>query len=153
MKPEAPGHGVWIAVCDGAKAMILENIGSAGSVKLKLHHIETQDNPPSHLQGRDAPGRVLVTPGRRATAEAPDPHLREEDLFIANFAMQLELHLRAVDAAGLVLVAPAHALHVLRGCLGKTSRRLLREELDRDYAGLSLAHIEENLQTFYGQPT
>lgn len=48
---------------------------------------------------------------------------------------------------------PAHALHVLRESLGETSRDLLQEELDRDYAGLSLAHIEQNLQAFYQQAT
>lgn len=109
MKLEAPGHGVWIALCDGGKAMILENIGSAGSVRLKLHHIQTQENPLSHLQGHDAPGRVLVTPGRRATAEASDPHLRKEDLFITHFAVELEHRLRADGARGLVLVAGACA--------------------------------------------
>lgn len=151
MKPESPGHGAWIAVCDGAKAMILENTGSAAESNLKLHEVLTHHSLPTHLQGSDVPGRAFGLGGRRAAVAQADFHTREEDAFITGFAAVLEERLRDHEVQGLFLVAPPHALGVLRAALGETARKLLRGELTRDYAGLTVPGIEEHFRRFYGQ--
>lgn len=149
MKPELPGHGVWIAVCDGAKAMILENAGSTVEANLKLHEVLTQDSLPTHLQGSDVPGRIFAAGGRRAAVAQTDFHTRQEDAFIAAFAGVLEERLHRHKVQGLFLVAPPHALGVLRAALGETARKLLRGALSRDYAGLTVPGLEKHFRRFY----
>lgn len=151
MSFEVPGHGVWIAVCDGTKGLILENLGGASDIRLEVHDMMSHHSLPTHLQGSSAPGRTFASDGRRAAVEQTDFHRQDEDSFLVNFSMALERRLVEREPQGLVLVAPPHALSVLRAALGDTARRLLRGELARDYAGLPVDKIEENFRRLYEQ--
>jgi protein required for attachment to host cells len=151
MHPEAPAHGVWIAVCDGAKGLILENLGSAADIRLEVQDMMYHHSLPTHLQGSSAPGRAFGSGDRRAAMEQTDFHRQDGDSFLASFAAALERRLDTGNAQGLMLVAPPHALSILRGALGQTARKLLRGELARDYAGLPVARIEHNFRRLYEQ--
>ena len=50
-------QGEWVVVCDGRKALILENVGDAKFPNLRTKEVHEQKNPPTHEQGTDAPGR------------------------------------------------------------------------------------------------
>lgn len=144
-------HGVWVAICDGAKAMVLENLGHAGSPSLKNHLVLSQDNPPTHLQGTSPPGRVFTADGRRAATGQTDFHRQTEEAFLAGFALALERCLERGAPRGLLLVAPPQALGHLRACLGEKARELLCGALARDYTGMPVKEIERQLARPYEQ--
>ena len=57
------GTGDWIVVCDGGKALILENRGDRVFPNLHTREVHEQPNPSTHAQGSDAPGRVHQSNG------------------------------------------------------------------------------------------
>ena len=146
MSPEAIlRHGAWVVVCDGAKALVLENVGHAGVPKLKTHHVMVQQNPPTHLQGVSAPGRTFGSGGRRAAVEQTDFHSQAEENFLILFAAALERYLEEVKARELFLIAPPKALGQLRQALSAKMRKLICRELARDYCGMPVYEIERQL--------
>ena len=58
-------QGDWVVVCDGKKALILENVGDWKFPNLQTREVFEQNNPPTHEQGSDAPGRSYSV-GRHA---------------------------------------------------------------------------------------
>ena len=52
------GTGDWIVVCDGRKALILENRGDRMFPNLHTREVREQPDPSTHALGSDAPGRV-----------------------------------------------------------------------------------------------
>ncbi len=68
-------RGSWVVVCDGAKAMILENIGNSLAPKLRTIEVHRQDDPKTHELGTDAPGRSFNSvDGRRSAMQQTDWH-------------------------------------------------------------------------------
>ena len=59
-----------VLIADGARALVLRNDGDAVSLNLKLVKSYGQDNPPTHEQGADKPGRINDSLGRRSAMEA-----------------------------------------------------------------------------------
>ena len=60
-------HGEWVVVCDGAKALVLENAGDAKFPNLKTIKVFEQKDMATHEIGADAPGRAF------SPAESPLP--------------------------------------------------------------------------------
>ncbi len=108
-------EGEWVVVCDGAKALVLENAGDTKFPNLKtVQHFEQKDLA-THDIGAAAPGRTHSSVGHaRSAVEQTDWH----DLAERDFLLQLIKHLDAALIAGktksIVLVAPPRALGVLR---------------------------------------
>jgi len=50
--------GDWLIVCDGRKALILENLGDEMFPNLHTREVHEQPNPSTSAQGTDAPGRL-----------------------------------------------------------------------------------------------
>ena len=90
-------EGEWVVVCDGAKALVLQNAGDAKFPNLKTLEVFEQKDPPTHEQGADRPGRTnaSVGPGRSAVSQT-DWHDRAEEAFLTKLAH----HLDAAVAAG-----------------------------------------------------
>ena len=57
------GTGDWIVVCDGRKALILENRGDRMFPNLHTREVHEQPDPSTHALGSDAPGRVHQSTG------------------------------------------------------------------------------------------
>src|SRR5665213_1914021 len=74
-------HGAWIAICDGQRALLLENKGDREFPKLETRQVFKQENPPTHLQGSAPPGCAFSPMGGgRSAIEEPDFHdLAEQD--------------------------------------------------------------------------
>ena len=49
--------GEWVVVCDGAKALVLENVGDTKFPNLKTVEVFEQEDKPTREIGTDAPGR------------------------------------------------------------------------------------------------
>jgi len=58
----------WVVVCDGRKALILENAGNERSPDLRTKAVREQANPPTREQGTQAPGRVQPSVGAARSA-------------------------------------------------------------------------------------
>lgn len=139
-------HGAWFAVCDGKKALILENKGDAAYPKLETRQVFEQDNPPAHLQGSAPPGRAFAgIGGRRGATEETNFHDQSEQEFLHGFAGALDDWAHHHGLHDLVLVAPPKALGVVRAALSDATRALLIAEVDRDYVKLPLYEIERHL--------
>ena len=59
-------HGEWVVVCDGAKALILENAGDTRFPNLKTIKVLEQRDLPTHALHTDAPAAPLIPSAVRA---------------------------------------------------------------------------------------
>ena len=55
--------GDWVVVCDGRKALILENIGDEVFANLHTREVKEHAVPMTHEQGSDVPGRAFASVG------------------------------------------------------------------------------------------
>ncbi|MFN3869153.1 MAG: host attachment protein [Hyphomicrobiaceae bacterium] len=135
--------GIWVAVVDGGRGLVLVNEGSALEPRLKvLRRHDGGDNPPSHEQGDDKPGRVFESSGRRRSAnEAPELHQRTEDRFVSAFVRQLGEDAAAGRFEKLVLAAPPVALGVLRKHIEAPLAERIVVEIAADYVKMPIDAI------------
>ena|SRR5258707_14234770 len=98
-------QGDWIIVCDGKKALVLENIGDDKFLNLRTREVYEHPDPKTHELGTDAPGRALNSLGTpRSAMEQTDWHTQEEEKFLRKVADRLD----AAVNAGQVKVADPH---------------------------------------------
>lgn len=139
-------HGTWIAICDGQRALLLENKGDREFPKLETREVSRQENPLMHVQGSAPPGRAFSPTGaRRSAIEEPDFHDQAEQDFLRRFAGKLDHSIGEHKIRALVLIAPARALGMIRPHLSAETRRILVAELDRDYVKMPLHEVERHL--------
>jgi protein required for attachment to host cells len=139
-------HGTWFAICDGQRALLLENQGDHAYPNLQTRETFKQENPAAHLQGSAPPGRTFSSMGtHRSAAEETDFHVQAAEAFLRNFAEKLNHCVEERKIHALVLIAPARALGLIRPHLSQMTRRILTAELDRDYVKMPLYEIERHL--------
>lgn len=139
-------RNAWIVVCDGGKARIFENSGSAAAIKLATREVLGHANAPTHEQGTDTPGRVQQSfSNARSAVEQTDWHAQAERDFLESLAHRLDAALVAREVSDLVIIAPPRALGVLRGAYSSAIRQALRGEIDKDYVKLAVPEIEKHL--------
>lgn len=143
---DLPRHGNWIAVCDGSKALVLENKGSRLRPVLETRDVMRQDNPPTHLLGSSSPGRTLSSvDSRRAAMEEADLHTQAEEMFLRAFGTRLKQLVKEQGVQSLLIIAPARALGILRTALSGATRQIVSGEMVRDFVKLPLHEIERHL--------
>ncbi|MGB9365082.1 MAG: host attachment family protein [Xanthobacteraceae bacterium] len=139
-------NGDWVVVCDGAKALILENAGDAVALNLKTKEVHAQTDEKTSDQGTDAPGRSINSVGaRRSAMEQTDWHQQGEDRFLTELSKRLNAAVMAGETKSLVLVAPPRALGVLRQACTNGLRDAIRAEIDKDYVRMPVREIERHL--------
>jgi len=139
-------HGEWVLVCDGTKALVLENAGDEKFPNLKTREVFEQDDPKTHEQGTDAPGRAINSvDSRRSAMEQTDWHQQAEERFLRRLAGHLDGAVNAGRAKSIVIVAPPRALGVLRQAYSHNLRAALRAEIDKDLVRLPVYQIEKHL--------
>src|SRR5271169_4913325 len=96
----------WVVVCDGAKALVLQNTGDAKFPNLKTVAVYEQKDLATHELGTDAPGRThsSVGSGRSAVSQT-DWHDQAEQAFLARLAQYLDAAVTAGKAKSIILVA------------------------------------------------
>jgi protein required for attachment to host cells len=138
--------GDWVVVCDGAKALILENAGDAKFPNLKTKEVHEHTDPKTHEQGTDAPGRAVNSVGaQRSAMEQTDWHDQAEQRFLGDLAKRLDAAVTAGETKSLILVAPPRALGMLRQALSNGLRDAVRAEIDKDYVKMPVHEIEKHL--------
>jgi len=139
-------QGDWVIVCDGKKALVLENAGDEKFLNLKTREVHEHPAPKTHELGTDAPGRAFSSVGsERSSMEQTDWHGQEEDRFLRRLAERLNAAVNAGQAKSLILVAPPRALGVLRQTYSHNLRAAVRAEIDKDLVRLPVHEIEEHL--------
>jgi protein required for attachment to host cells len=139
-------QGDWVVVCDGKKALMLENAGDEKFLNLKTREVYEQPDLKTRELGTDAPGRAFssVGPGRSAV-EPTDWHTQEEDRFLRKLAERLDAAVHAGQVQALILIAPPRALGVLRQTYSHGLRAAIRVEIDKDFVKLPVHEIEKHL--------
>jgi protein required for attachment to host cells len=139
-------QGDWVVVCDGKKALVLENVGDEKFLDLKTREVFEHADAKTHELGTDAPGRSFSSVGSgRSAMEQTDWHAQEEDRFLQRLARHLEAELNGGKAKSLIMVAPPRALGVLRQAYSHNLRTALRAEIDKDFVKLPVHEIEKHL--------
>ena len=138
--------GEWVVVCDGTKALVLENAGDEKFLNLKTREVYQQEDPKTQEQGTDAPGRSINSvDARRSAMEQTDWHLQAEQRFLQKLAGHLDAAVNAGATKSLIVVAPPRALGVLRQAYSHNLRAALRGEIDKDLVKLPVYQIERHL--------
>ena len=139
-------HGEWVVVCDGAKALILENTGDIKFPNLKTREVHEQKDLPTHLLGTDKPGRThsSVCHGSSAVAQT-DWHNQAEQVFLTHLAQRLDADVTAGRVKSLILVASPRALGMIRHVYPHALRAAIRAEIDKDLVKHPVHDIEKHL--------
>ena len=139
-------EGAWVVVCDGAKAIILENIGDAGLPDLRMREAEEQPDRRTREIGTDAPGRAISSVGSiRSAVEQTDFHEESEWTFLTDLAYRLDKALTNRETKSIVIVAPPRALGILRAVYSQQLRKAIAAEVDKDLVALPIGEIERHL--------
>jgi len=138
--------GEWVVVCDGAKALILENVGDTKFPNLKTREVLEHKPQATRELGTDKPGRSYssVGHGRSAVAQT-DWHTQEEETFLAELAAKLDQAVNGQDVKSLIVVAPPRALGFLRQAYGHGLKAAVRAEIDKDLVKMPVHEIEKYL--------
>jgi protein required for attachment to host cells len=138
--------GGWLVVCDGRKALILENLGDEMFPNLHTREVREQPNPATSAQGTDAPGRLhAAAGGARSSVEQTDWHDEAERAFLRSLAGRLDAAVSAGETSALTLVASPRALGMIRADYSEGVRKALQHEVGKDLVKLPVYEIEKQL--------
>jgi protein required for attachment to host cells len=140
-------HDAFVVVSDGRKALFLRNVGDEKFPNLRTEQVFVEDNPPTHAQGADRPGRTFkrAKTNRRAAVQETDLHDRAERLFSQRMADEIGKLVHERQIAALVVAAPARALAELRRHLRADVQELIIAEIDKDLTNHPIFEIERHL--------
>jgi protein required for attachment to host cells len=139
-------QGAWVVVCDGRKAVVLENVGDQDYPDLRIKETETHKAERTSDLGTDKPGTVHQShEAMRSSVEQTDWHDREEEAFLKELAAHLDKAIVGKDATGLVVVAPPRALGMIRKAYSHAVREALIAEIDKDLTGVPADQLEERI--------
>lgn len=139
--------GDWVVVADGRKALLLKNEGDEVFLNLKTREVREDKDLPNRLLNDDRPGRVHQSANpSRSSVEQTDRHFEAEKKFIHELADRLTNLVGAGTGAGLVVVAPARILGLIRKNYSSAVSAALRGEIDHDLTHLPIHEIEAHLK-------
>jgi len=144
MKKAVIGTGHWVIVCDGRKALILENIGDAKFPNLRKREVFDHASKPTHVLGADRPGRSYQSAGRhRSAVEQTDLHDEAERSFLHMLAKHLNDAVKSGQTKVIVLVAPPRALGMIRHDRPSALQHAIIREITKDAVKLPIPEIEK----------
>ncbi|QDZ00183.1 host attachment protein [Nitratireductor mangrovi] len=138
--------GTWVLVADGERALFLRNEGTAFEPRLEVVDRAQQENPPTHDQGTDRPGRLNDgSDHHRSAVQETDWHRIAKERFADEIADKVSA-LALKDAfKQIVLVAQPHVLGELRKKLHKEAEGRIKAEVPKTLTNHSLPEIEKVL--------
>ena len=138
--------GEWVVVCDGRKALILENQGDEKFPNLRTRETHEHESPRTSEQGTDRPGRVQESATTRSSAvEQTDWHDQAEQDFLKSLAGRLDKALQANETKSLIVIAAPRALGVLRPAYSHAVQAALKAEISKDMVNMPVYEIEKRL--------
>lgn len=140
-------HNAFVFVGDGRKALFLRNEGDEKFPNLKTENVFEDENPPTHEQGSEGPGRVskALESGQRSAVEPVDWHQIEEHRFTRKVAAAMEQVVRTRKVPALIVVAPPKTLADLRGAFHDDVKSRVIAEINKDLTKHPIGEIENHL--------
>ncbi|HEY0125277.1 MAG TPA: host attachment family protein [Rhizobium sp.] len=139
-------HGSWVVICDGAKALMLENAGGGLQPDLRTRETLEQPSAPDRELGTDKPGRTHQAEGIGGSAvEETAWQDQAEEEFLKGVAAKIDTLVRSKGIKSLVLVAPPRALGILRSRLAAHSQTAIVAEVAKDLTNFPVDQIERYL--------
>ncbi|MGR4845096.1 host attachment protein [Rhizobium sp. LARHSG275] len=136
----------WVVVCNGAKALIMQNAGGAQLMNLKVLETLTQPSEPDREIGADKPGRSHAADGfSRSAVEETNWQDQAEAEFLKHVAEKLDELVQEMNASRIILVAPPKALGALRPALSADTQAVITAEVAKDYTNMPVDEIERHL--------
>ncbi|WMT75586.1 host attachment protein [Bradyrhizobium sp. Ash2021] len=140
------GTGDWIVVCDGRKALILENLGNRMFPNLHTKEVREHPDLATRAQGTDAPGSVHSSIGTaRSSVEQTDWHDESERAFLRALADRLDVAVTTGETTALTIVASPRALGMIRPDYSDAVRKAVQSEVGKDLVKMPVHQIEEQL--------
>jgi protein required for attachment to host cells len=101
-------HDAFVFVGDGHKALFLRNVGDEKFLNFRIERVFVADNPPTHEQDSDRPGRAFKCAGTdvRSGVDDTDWHELEKHRFAHQVAVAMERLVRERKVKAFVAVAP-----------------------------------------------
>jgi protein required for attachment to host cells len=137
-------HDAFVFVGDGRKALFLRNDGDEKFPFLKTEKVFVDENPLTHEQGSERPGRISKASGRSAV-EPVDWHIMEEHHFVRMVAAAMEQLVRASKVKKLFVVAPPRTLADLRQAFHPDVKACVVAEVNKDLTKHPVDEIEKHL--------
>jgi protein required for attachment to host cells len=136
-----------VFVGDGRKALFLRNAGDEKFPNFKSERVFVDENPPSHEQGSDRPGRAFKRAGTnlRSGVGDTDWHELEQHRFVWRVAAAMEQLVRERRANALVVVAPPRTLADLRSAFHPDVKTRIIAEIGKDLTKHPIYEIEKHL--------
>ena len=138
--------GDWVVVCDGRKALILENEGDAVFPNLRTKETHEHEDAKTSEQGTDRPGRVHESSGTsRSSVHQTDWHAQAETEFLQGIARRLDEAVSKDETHSLIVVASPRALGVLRPAYSPAVQNAVTAEIAKDLVNMPIYEIEKLL--------
>jgi protein required for attachment to host cells len=138
--------GDWVIVCDGRKALILENIGDAQDPNLHAREVREHTESRTSEQGTDRPGKTHSSVGTaRSAMEQTDWHDQSERAFLTALASRLHVAVTKGETEALIMIAAPRALGMIREAYSPAVRKAIRAELGKDLVKSPVHEIEKQL--------
>lgn len=139
-------HDLWVLVADGEKALFLRNEGDALHPNLQVVREMHHENPPTHEQGTDRPGRVNdAFGGHRSAVADTDWHQIEKERFADEIAERLYKLAHKGAFRKIVLVAQPQVLGEMRKKLHKEVSDRVVGEVAKTLTNHTVPEIEKIL--------
>jgi len=140
-------HDIWVLVADGEKALFLRNEGDDKYPHLEVFREVHEDNPATHDQGTDRPGRMQDgNNAHRSAVQETDWHRLEKARFAKDLADRLYKMAHHHKFKKIVLVAPPVVLGELRKDLHKEVADKVTAEVAKTLTNHTIDEIEKVLQ-------
>ncbi len=138
--------GHWAVVCDGRKALILENVGDEKFPNLQTKEVHEHADAPTREQGTAPPGRSFQSVGsQRSAVEQTDWHDEAERGFLKKLADRLDSAVEAGETRTLTMVASPRALGMIRPVYSAALRHAIAREIAKDLVNQPAYEIERAL--------
>jgi protein required for attachment to host cells len=141
-------HDAVVFVGDGRKALFLRNAGDEKFPNLKTEQVFVDQNPPTHDQGSERPGRLFAgasAKDQRSAIEPTDWHEIEEQRFARKVADAFEKLVRERKVKAAIVAAPPRTLAELRHTFHDDVKARIVAEVDKDFTKHPVDEIEKHL--------
>jgi protein required for attachment to host cells len=140
-------HDVWVLIADGEKALFLRNEGDGKYPNLQVVREVHEENPPTHEQGTDRPGRMTDgSSDHRSAVQETDWHRIAKERFADELAERLYRMAHRGDFSKIVLVAPPVVMGEMRHKLHKEVEEKIVGEVAKTLTGHPIPEMEKILQ-------
>ena len=138
--------GDWVVVCDGRKALILENAGDAKFPNLRTRETHEHPDLSTHEQGTSPPGRSFQSMGHgRSAVSQTDWHDEAERTFLHDLAARLNSAVASGQTKAVTMIAAPRALGMIRHNYSPALRAAIVQEIHKDLVKTPVYEIERML--------